>query len=191
MRVAFFGGSFNPPHYSHFLAVAWALCSGEVDEVWMVPCGSHAFGKSLAPFHHRLAMCRLGAQHLGPHVRLLDIESQRSAPSYTIDTIRLLQQKHPTASFRLLVGTDILRETSSWKEFAQLVQLAPLLIIPRQEEHTSPPHPQLPQISSTEIRERIAQQRDLQYFVPPTIERYIQTHQLYQSPPTTPSSPDS
>ena len=77
MRTAFFGGSFNPPHVGHFLAAAWVLCSGEVDEVWMVPCYKHAFGKALLPYEHRLAMCRLGAGLLNPErIRLSNIEEE-------------------------------------------------------------------------------------------------------------------
>ena len=68
MRVALFGGSFNPPHVAHQLAALYVLETAPVDELWFVPAFEHAFGKPLAPFDDRLAMCELAAAALGPRV---------------------------------------------------------------------------------------------------------------------------
>lgn len=180
-RIAFFGGSFNPPHFSHFLAATWALCTGEVDQIWMTPCAQHAFGKPLAPFHHRFEMCRLGAQLISTKIIISDIEQDRSGTSYTIDTIKLLKQQHPHKQFRLMIGSDILEQTDSWKDFDELTTLAPLLLVPRAGWHDpDDPTPQLPQISSTAIRKAILTQQDTSLLLPQPIRDYIETHKLYK-----------
>ena len=186
MRVAFYGGSFNPPHFSHFLAATWALCTGEVDEVWMVPCYSHAFSKKLLPFEHRVAMCQIGADQIGPKIRVCTIEEELSSVSYTIDTIKALQKKHPSYHFRLLVGMDILHEKDAWRSFDELIQLAPLLVLGRGGvtplwEDDLAQTIELPEISSTEIRNHLENNQDISHLVPKPIVEYIRQHQLYQT----------
>ncbi len=61
MRVAVFGGSFNPPHVAHQFVALYVLETAGVDELWLVPCAKHTFEKLLAPFSHRLRMCELAA----------------------------------------------------------------------------------------------------------------------------------
>ena len=70
MRVAIFGGSFNPPHLAHQMAALYVLETAAIDELWIVPAFQHPFGKVLAPFAHRLEMCELAAAALGPRVKV-------------------------------------------------------------------------------------------------------------------------
>src|SRR5204862_8276407 len=74
VRVALFGGSFNPPHIAHQLAALYVLETAPVDELWFVPAYEHAFGKPLAAFDDRLAMCKLTAAALGARARVSDVE---------------------------------------------------------------------------------------------------------------------
>jgi len=181
MRIAFYGGSFNPPHYSHYLAASWALCTGEVDQVWMIPTFTHAFGKFLAPFEHRVAMCRIGAELLSPKILVSTLESELPSPSYTIDTLRVLQHRHPSFSFRLLIGADILQETHAWKDFSLLQEIAPPLVIGR-IGITAPSLPfSLPPFSSSFIREGIAKGTDISGHLPPPVFSYLREHRLYPS----------
>jgi hypothetical protein len=64
--VALLGGSFNPPHVGHLLLAQYVLATAPVDELWLLPTFRHAFGKDLAPYDDRLAMCELVAAELGP-----------------------------------------------------------------------------------------------------------------------------
>lgn len=182
MRIAYFGGSFNPPHYGHFLAASWALCSGEVDRVWMTPCYQHAFGKQLVPFEDRVEMCKRGAALLSPKIEISTVEAQFDGPSYTIDVIEALCQQHPDHQFRLLVGTDILAERHQWKSFERLASLAPLLIAPRGGyDHQNPFGFHIPEVSSSAVRQCLASpdSDDAAQLIPPAILDYIQTHQLF------------
>ncbi|TNE44038.1 MAG: nicotinate-nicotinamide nucleotide adenylyltransferase [Deltaproteobacteria bacterium] len=181
MRVGFYGGSFNPPHFSHFLAASWALCSGEVDEVWMVPCYQHAFGKILAPYEDRIKMCEIGASGLGPHIKVSDCERHIQS-SYTVDVLETLCQKFPTHRFRLMVGSDIAEETKEWKSFELLAELAPPLWIPRGGYHSDSLGFSLPEVSSSAIRSRLQQGLSVEGALPNTIVSYIEEKQLYRTP---------
>src|SRR5882762_10166540 len=75
-RVAVFGGSFNPPHAAHQLVALYVLETQPVDELWFVPTYAHPFGKPLAAYDHRLAMCELAAAPLGPRVRVSRAEAE-------------------------------------------------------------------------------------------------------------------
>ena len=69
-RIALFGGSFNPPHLAHSLVALYVLETAPVDELWITPTFRHAFGKDLASYDDRIAMCELAAAALGPRVRV-------------------------------------------------------------------------------------------------------------------------
>lgn len=76
MRVAIYGGSFNPPHIGHGMVAAWLRWTDFTDQVWLMPTFSHAFSKSLADFTERLAWCAALAEDVGPWVQVTDIEQK-------------------------------------------------------------------------------------------------------------------
>ena len=84
MRVAIFGGSFNPPHLAHQMAALYVLETAAVDELWLVPAFRHPFGKALAPFADRLEMCELAAAALGTRVKVSAIERESGVESRTL-----------------------------------------------------------------------------------------------------------
>src|SRR5687767_3051770 len=106
VTVALFGGSFNPPHIGHVLAVTYVLSVGRVDRVVVVPVFDHALGKRLEPFEHRLEMARRAFDWL-PQVDVSDIEERLGTPSRTLRTVLALESAHPEWDLRLLVGSDI------------------------------------------------------------------------------------
>lgn len=176
------GGSFNPPHMGHVLLAVAGLCAAGLEEVWLAPAWEHPFGKPLAPFEERLAMCRLAVEPLGPRVKVDPIERDihtPGKPSYTVRTVEALIAGHPGRAFRLLVGSDLAGEISTWRESERLLSLAPPLIIPRLgREGGEGPHT-LPAISATAVRERIAAGADLRGWVPLSVARHIQSRGLY------------
>ncbi len=131
MRVAIFGGSFNPPHVAHQMAALYVLETAPVDELWLVPAVRHAFGKTLAPFADRLAMCEAAAAALGPRVRVSAIERDLGEESRTLRTIRRLQQDHPGTTFSLVIGADLLAEVPSWLGGAELQRTVPFIVVGR------------------------------------------------------------
>lgn len=155
-RVAFFGGSFNPPHIAHVLAVVYALSVEAIDEVLVVPVFRHPFAKELADFEERLEMCRLAVGWI-PGARVSDVERELGGESRTLRTLEHLAAVHPDWRMRLLVGADVLADLPKWHRFDRIAEIAPPIVLGRAGvAAASAPEAVLPKISSTEIREALA-----------------------------------
>jgi nicotinate-nucleotide adenylyltransferase len=165
-RVAFFGGSFDPPHVGHVLAAAYVLSTQDIDRVLVAPVFQHPFAKSLTSFADRMAMCRLAFGWL-PGVEVSDVEARLGGESLTLRTLEHLAAERPGDAFRLVIGSDVVADLPKWHRFDRIAELAPPLILPRALARTSASRagddgasasaPQvLPAVSSSEIREAIA-----------------------------------
>ena len=186
--TALFGGSFNPPHVGHVLAVAYVLSTELVERVVVVPVFEHALRKPLAPFEHRVEMATRAFGWL-PRVEVCSIEARLGAPSRTLRTIQALEAEHPDWQLRLLVGSDILSEIHQWQAFDEIERRAPPLVLPRAGAQTPPGTPQLlPEVSSTEVRALIAAQAkgepssaaQVEALVPRAVLAYVREHCLYE-----------
>jgi nicotinate-nucleotide adenylyltransferase len=188
VSVALFGGSFNPPHVGHVLAVAYALSAEMVERVVVVPVFEHAFGKQLEAYEHRVEMARRAFAWL-PRVEVSTIESRLGAPSLTLRTILALEAEHPDWALRLPVGSDILGEIQKWHAFSQIEQRAPLLVLPRAGATAVRGKPSvLPQVSSSEVRGMLAAlapeataPEALSALLPKAVLAYVREHQLYRA----------
>jgi len=181
-RVAIYGGSFDPPHLGHVLAVAWALSAADIDEVWVIPTWSHAFGKTYeADFDTRMAMCELAfAPFRG--VRSLDIEREIGDVSRTLQTLQALRTQHPDVRFRLMIGADLLQTVDRWHRWDDITKIAPPLVVGREGY----PKPEgcaiaIPNVSSTDVRNALGAGRDLHGLVPTAVAEHIRAHGLYAS----------
>lgn len=183
-RIGLFGGSFNPPHMAHVMVVAWALASGELDEVWVIPTGGHPFGKQLAPFADRLEMCRRAFACFGERVRLSEIEREPTV-HYSIDTLRELRRLYPAHQWRWIMGSDTLADAAHWREFDELLRLAPPFLVPRRDHLADAPAAQefaLPDISSTMLRRRLTERalEGLENLMPRPVLEWILEKGLYR-----------
>lgn len=199
-RVAVYGGSFDPPHIAHVLVAAWALAMGEVDRVLVLPTFSHALGKaSGATFEQRMAMCELAFAALRG-VAIDPLEQQLGAPSRTYNTLLALRDRDPRATFRLVIGADILEETHRWYRWEDIAELAPPLVVGRggytaagasdEGAQGEPPRPRepaellvMPEVSSTRVRAAIARGASVDAWVPAAVRRYVRQHGLYAEEP--------
>ncbi len=177
MKVAVVGGSFNPPHQGHVALVQLLLHSKSFDEVWMIPCLAHAFGKKMAPFEDRLRMCELAFSELSPQVKILktDFEIQNTK-GYSVLTLQHLCQKNPQVQFFWVMGTDLMQQKKQWKNFDEIEKMASLYPIARAGYEAS----LLPEISSSEIREKISRQEAIASLIPKNVEDYLKTKGLYR-----------
>ena len=196
--IGLFGGSFNPPHLAHVFIIGWALSVGDVDEVWVIPSGGHPFGKSLIPLDHRLEMCRLAFEPYADKVSVLDVE-RAERRHYSIETVKKLSSEHPDQRWRWIIGSDALAQSDDWRDFDELRRLAPPLVIGRAEHPAGKdalkklaepgsahsPHVELPDISSTGVRELLAREPDpnskVEKLVPRNVLEYIRRSRLYRS----------
>jgi len=180
MRVAIFGGSFNPPHLAHQMAALYVLETAAIDELWIVPAFQHPFGKALAPFAQRLAMCELAAAPLGPRVKVSAVERDLGLESRTARTVRRLQEDFPAHTFSLVIGADLVPELPSWHDSAELQRAVSLLVVGRAGFETVGGRLALPRVSSTEVRAALAAGRSVDGLVSRSIVDYIATHGLYK-----------
>jgi nicotinate-nucleotide adenylyltransferase len=179
-RVAVYGGSFDPPHLGHVLSVAWTLCAGAVDEVWIIPTWEHAFGKQHgAPFDDRMKMCE---QAFAPfrNVEISDVERRLGGISRTLYTLQALQAEHPEAGLRLLIGADVLSTTDRWHRWEDVAKIATPLVVGREGYPLPEGCPlSIPNVNSTEIRFRLANSHDLAGLVPTKVIEHIRANGLY------------
>ena len=180
-RIAIFGGSVDPPHCAHVMAVSWVLSCTPCREVLVIPVFDHAFAKRLAPFRARVAMCRAAFACFGRRVRVLDVEARLPRPSFTVQTLRRLHQAYPDAEFTLVMGSDIPSETARWRDFDEVRRLADLLVLPRTGApgEAAPGVPAFPDVSSTGIRESLAAGRDVSSLVPAAVLEIVRQEALY------------
>jgi len=181
MRVAVYGGSFNPPHVGHGMVAAWLRWTDRADEVWLLPSYSHPFGRDLAPFGRRLVLCQGLAQSVGPFVRVVPIESELPTPSYTWHVLEALAERHPDHLFRLVVGADVLEHTDEWHRWDDIVTRYDPIRVGRQGYPTPPGAVDFPGISSTDIRGRVARGEPIDHLVPAPVAAELGT--LYREEP--------
>ncbi len=189
MRIAVYGGSFNPPHRAHALVASWLVSSGSVDQVWLVPVFEHAFEgvheKALAPYEQRIGWCEAMAAELGGQVLVSDVESRLPAPSYTIDTLQHLSASHPSFRFRLVVGADILEQTAGWKLWDKILEEHAPIVVGREgyvpAAALSNDVPTFPAVSSTDVRARLAEGLSVDELVTPAVAQALDEGHPWQN----------
>jgi len=193
-RVGIFGGSFDPVHSAHVALARQALGELALDELIWLPAGQPwQKQRVLAPVADREAMVALAISG-EPRFTLSRIEILRSGPSFTIDTVRELRAQRPGTSWHLVIGQDQYAAFHTWHGWQELLGLVTLAIANRPDAPLSAdpqvlrvPHEAvaLPMmdISSTDIRARLASGQGIADLVPAAVARYIARHHLYQDPP--------
>ena len=193
MRLAIFGGSFDPPHIGHLLAAGDAADELCCDRLVFVPAATQPLkaGRASASPAQRLEMVRLLVEG-DPRFEVSDVEVNRPGLSFTLDTLTHFAGKFPAAERFLLLGKDVLGTFDQWKEPSRIVSLAQPVLLARGDEAEVP----LPaamrgvevrtlstrriDISSTEIRERVRAGRSLRGFVTDGVAAYIANAGLYR-----------
>jgi nicotinate-nucleotide adenylyltransferase len=186
VRFGILGGSFDPPHLGHVLLASYALASCELDELLVVPVYQHALGKDLSvPFEHRLRMCELAFADLR-RLTVSPLERELGGTSRTLRLIEALERQHGDASFRLVLGADILHEVARWQAFDEIQRRAPLFVAGRAgtaHDDVDERTPVLPNVSSTELRALLSRGEDPGPWLPRRVHEYVRQHGLYAALP--------
>ena len=200
-RIGVMGGTFDPIHYGHLVTAEAARCEFRLDEVIFVPAGQppHKSKRRVSPIEDRYAMSVL-ATVTNPHFSVSPIEMEREGPSYTIDTLTALKKIYGQRSeLFFITGVDAILEILSWKNPEQLLTTSSFVAASRPGYS---PHQmnillrQLPEelrqriiplqvpalaISSSDLRQRVADGRPIKYLLPEAVESYIHKAGLYVS----------
>lgn len=195
-KVGFFGGTFDPFHFGHLNLALEIYESHQLDQVLFSPANfspEKSHKPPQAGKHIRKEMVELGVSEI-PAFTVIDDEIEREGPSYTIDTIRFLYEKYPDTDFYLILGGDMLKNLSDWKEALNLLKIAPPLIGGRPDcifDHLSVEFQEkiiqgvtpisTMEISATAVRKRLQDKKFCGHLVPAKVLDYIQTHGLYLS----------
>lgn len=183
MEIGLFFGSFNPIHTGHMIIANLVKETTSVDEVWFIVSPQNPFKKNKNLLHEfdRLDMVNaaIGDDY---QFRSSDIEFSMPKPSYTIDTLTLLQEKYPDKKFHLIIGEDNLASFPKWKNHDKILEHFGLIVYPRPnveksnlvelENITMIDAPEV-DISATLIRKLIKEGKSIKYLVPEPVEGLI------------------
>ncbi len=201
-RIGILGGTFNPVHIGHLILAQDAREAFELSKVLFVPCDKppHKNASSLISAKHRVAMLDRALEE-SVRFEICDLEIQREgAISYSIDTVRRLTELYPHQELLFIIGSDTLLDLYQWKAINELLGLCRFITISRpgfdldiikeKDIKLDPPWPRLLQknvftghqvdVSSSDIRHRVAEGMSIQYLVLPIVEMYIAEHNLYK-----------
>ena len=192
MKIALFFGSFNPVHVGHMIIASYVVQHTDVDQLWMIvsPHNPHKVKASLAKDHDRLHLVRLA---IGDHekLRASNIEFDLPKPSYTIETLTYLKEKHPNYNFNLIMGGDNLNSFHKWKNYEVILSRYELFVYPRLSPNKAitsfENHPKITkvlapimEISSTFIRNGIKDQKNIRPLLPQNVWQYLDEMNFYK-----------
>lgn len=190
MRVGLYFGSFNPIHIGHLIIANSVKEGGKLDEVWFVVSPLNPFKSSQNLLHEfdRIDMVREAIKD-NYDLRASDIEFSMPKPSYTIDTLTYLSEKHPGNQFHLIMGQDNLAGLSKWKNHEQILERYEVVVYPRPSSKVAPliDHPSvrlieapLLDISATYIRNAIKKEHSIRYLVTEGVREIIDARNYYK-----------
>jgi len=199
-KVAILGGAFNPPTVGHIAVAQYVLNTSKTfDEVWLMPCYKHMYGKEMVDFQHRFKMCEIAASEDG-RIKAWDYEGRNQLKGETYHLVKLLQgeefAKHEY-NFSIIIGMDNANTFSKWVNYELLEKMIAFVVVPRagverqadQDWYLKPPHiflgnieGSMPNISSTEVREYLKDDaKDIaRAYLNEGVYQYIQQHGFYQ-----------
>jgi nicotinate-nucleotide adenylyltransferase len=192
------GGTFDPIHFGHLVTAEEALVQFNLDRVVFMPTGQPAFkdGSLVSDAEHRYLMTVI-ATAANPDFDVSRMEIERSGPTYTVDTlVALRDQLGPAAELFFVTGADAVWEILEWKEAERVADMATFIAATRpgydlQEAHRLHEavesrfrieYIEVPAlaISSTDIRQRVAERRPIRYLTPESVGAYIDKNSLYR-----------
>ena len=187
MHIGLYFGSFNPIHVGHLIIAAHIINLEAVDKVWFVvsPQNPLKVSNTLLNEYHRLHLVRLAIGD-NNHFAASDAEFHLPKPSYTIDTLTHLSEKHPQHQFSVIMGSDSFQNGPKWKNWQAILKHYQVLVyqrpgfavdaVPQNVRVLDAP---LLQISATHLRELIRSKKSIKYLVPDVVEAEIMRERYY------------
>ena len=196
MKVGLYFGSFNPIHIGHLIIANHIKNNTEVDEVWFVVSPQNPFkeSSSLLNEQHRYTLVKIAVDD-EPRLKASNVEFLMPRPSYTIDTLIYLSEQYKQHHFTLIIGSDSYLNFEKWKNHEQIILNYNILIYPRpcyQIKDNLPSSVKiidapLIEISSTQIRKYIKNNKSIRYLVTDKVMEEIELKGFYKSKLENPS----
>ncbi len=203
MRLGIFGGTFDPIHLGHLILAEHCRAACRLDRVLFIPAGQppHKSDRQITPGRERLEMVELAIAGQAAFAAS-SIELERKGPSYSAETLAELAQQNPGAELFFLMGSDSLADLPFWYQPVHIAAMATLVVATRPGSEQPNVVPirdvigqsaterllehlveiPLVQVSSSDIRARVAAGQSVRYLVPRAVECYIQDKRLYLDP---------
>ncbi len=201
MLLGIFGGTFDPVHNGHLLLAECCREQCELDAVWFLPAAvpPHKQDQGLTPAQQRIEMLELATAG-NPAFSVCRYEIDRGGVNYTVDTLAHFHAEDPERELFFLMGADMFLDLPHWREAARVCELALPVVVrrpgagpidvdglrgiasPERIETIRRHQIEMPEIgtSGTDLRRRVLLGQSIRYRVPPAVEMYIQTHELYR-----------
>lgn len=198
-KIGIMGGTFNPIHYGHLFMAEQAFEQIGLDRVLFMPSNNppHKENREIVSNEHRSTMVELAIKG-NSHFKLSTMELDRKGITYTVDTLRILNNEYPDTEFYFIIGADSFFNILKWRDPGTIFELCTLLVFERDMvdnikmvehfKYLSNIYPNIKiellsmptiQISSQNIRERIKDNLTVRYYVPDKVLTYISEHKLY------------
>ena len=208
-RIGLLGGTFDPVHYGHLRTALEIKNALKLDELRLIPCAEPVHrAATIASAEQRLLLLKMALTEF-PEMQVDDSEIRRGGKSWTVDTVKDFAEQEPAASFFLLLGADAYAGFTDWHQWSIILQLANLIVMRRPgyqinrksasgkllEQHEVKSISDLADlkaggiliydvmpsaISSSEIRQRLREQKPVDHFLPPAVLKGIKDFSLYQ-----------
>ena len=190
MKIGIYSGSYNPIHSGHAMLANYILHNTDIDELWLVVTPQNPLKQDveMAANKHRLSMAEFVANKI-EGLKVSDFEFFLPQPTYTYTTLCKLKESFPLYQFVLIIGSDNWLIFDKWRDNEKIILEYGLIIYPRpgyELDHASLPEnvkylasaPQI-NISSTEIRKLLKENKNVEEYLPNSVYEYIRKHNLY------------
>ncbi|WP_421920302.1 nicotinate (nicotinamide) nucleotide adenylyltransferase [Marinifilum sp.] len=190
LKIGLYFGSFNPIHIGHLAIANYMAEYSDLDQIWFVVSPQNPFKQkgSLLNDYHRLELVNRSIERY-PKLKVSNIEFGLPKPSYTIDTLTYLKEKHSDYHLSLIMGSDNLKSFEKWKNYEQILKEHDLYVYPRpgfkDDDVTlngtihlikAP----LMEISSSFIRKAIKEKKEIPFFMPEAAYKYLKEMHFYE-----------
>lgn len=192
MNIGLYFGTFNPIHVGHLIIANHMVENSDLDEVWLVVTPHNPFKKksSLLDNNHRFELAYRATEKYDK-IKPTDIEFNLPQPNYTVHTLAYISEKFPQHNFSLIMGEDNLKSFHKWKNYEIILEHHHIYVYPRISEGKTETrfdnHPKIHltsspiiEISSTQIRKGIKEQKNVQPLLSESVWKYIDEMNFYR-----------
>lgn len=192
MKIGIFGGTFNPIHFGHIFIAEYMADYMNLDKVIFIPSGIPPHKENFVDKSHRAKMVELSIEG-NDKFEMSDYEISKVGKSYTFDTVTYFMENNQECEFYYIIGQDAILLLDKWYKYKALMKIVKFLVVTRgqdvksqiEEKYGNSEHitfidtPSI-EISSTQIRRRVKENRSVKYFVKDEVNKYIEDNSLYK-----------